>query len=165
MQPLNRRQFLRLSGASAGAVLLSQCSSGSTTEQTITKNLPVGAKRLTSKNGKLNVSLDARYSEVNLADRQAKLFNYNGLVPGPRLEVKPGDKVRLQFANNLPEATNLHYHGLHIPPTGNADNIFLNIAAGEKFTYEFTIPQNHRAGTFGIIPTYTVRLPDNCFGV
>ena len=136
------------SGASAGAVLLSQCSSGSTTEQTIAQNLATGAKQLTSKNGQLDISLDARYSEVNFAGRQARLFNYNGLVPGPRLEVQPGDRVRLQFTNNLPEATNLHYHGLHIPFTGNADNIFLNIAAGENLTYEFTIRQNHPAGTF-----------------
>ena len=149
---LNRRQFFLLGGASAGAVLLSQRSFGSTTEQKIAQNLASGTKQLTSKNGQLDISLDARYSEVNLAGRQARLFNYNGLVPGPRLEVQPGDKVRLQFTNNLPEATNLHYHGLHVPFTGNADNIFLNIAAGENLTYEFTIPQNHRAGTFWYHP-------------
>ncbi|MBE9047481.1 multicopper oxidase family protein [Pleurocapsales cyanobacterium LEGE 10410] len=162
---LNRRKFLMLGGTFTGAVLLSQCASDSKTRSTISQSSRpqlvsnskdvseyIGTKKLTSKNGQLDVTLDARYGEVNLIDRQARLFNYNGLVPGPRLEVQPGDRVRLQFINNLPEATNLHYHGLHIPPTGNADNIFLNIAPGEKFTYEFTIPQDHRAGTFWYHP-------------
>lgn len=162
---LNRRKFLMLGGTSAGAILLSQCASGSKNQSTIAQNSPsqlvsnsenaseyIGTEKLTSKNGQLDVTLDARYSEVALIGRQAKLFNYNGLVPGPRMEVQPGDRVRLQFINNLPEATNLHYHGLHIPPTGDADNIFLNIAPGENFTYEFTIPQDHRAGTFWYHP-------------
>ena len=176
---LNRRQFLMLGGASTGGALLSQCATSkgyphllasrypyrSKNQSTITQNSPsrlvsnsgnlseyIGTKKLISKNGQLDVTLNARYGEVNLIGRQARLFNYNGLVPGPRLEVQPGDRVRLQFMNNLPEATNLHYHGLHIPPTGNADNIFLNIAPGENFTYEFTIPQDHRAGTFWYHP-------------
>jgi FtsP/CotA-like multicopper oxidase with cupredoxin domain len=100
----------------------------------------------------LNISLEAGYGRVNLANRQAKLFSYNGRVPGPILEAKPGDAVRIQFTNNLPDSTNLHYHGLHVSPTGNADNVFLEISAGEKFTYEFTIPQNHPAGTFWYHP-------------
>jgi FtsP/CotA-like multicopper oxidase with cupredoxin domain len=50
--------------------------------------------------------------------------------------------------NNLPQPTNLHYHGLHVPPTDNADNIFLSIPSGERFTYEFTIPKDHPGGIF-----------------
>jgi FtsP/CotA-like multicopper oxidase with cupredoxin domain len=73
---------------------------------------------------------------------------YNGQIPGPRLEAKPGDTVRIHFTNQLAQATNLHYHGLHIPPTGNADNIFLTVPSGETQTYEFTLPKNHSAGTF-----------------
>ncbi len=74
------------------------------------------------------------------------LLAYNGQIPGPRLEAKPGDTVRIRFQNNLPDPTNLHYHGLHIPPTGNADNVFLRVGSGEQVTYEFSIPQTHSGG-------------------
>jgi len=37
---------------------------------------------------------------------------------------------------------------LHIPPTGNADNIFLIVPSGEAQTYQVTLPKNHPAGTF-----------------
>lgn len=56
--------------------------------------------------------------------------------------------MRIRFTNKLNQATNLHYHGLHIPPTGAADNIFLSIPPGETQTYEFTLSKTHPAGTF-----------------
>jgi len=77
---------------------------------------------------------------------------YNGQVPGPRLEAKPGDTVRIRFTNNLPDPTNIHYHGLNISHSGNADNVFLSVEPGETFAYEFTIPKDHPAGTFWYHP-------------
>lgn len=77
---------------------------------------------------------------------------YNGQVPGPRLEAKPGDTVRIRFTNNLPDPTNIHYHGLNISHSGSADNVFLSVEPGETFAYEFTIPEDHPAGTFWYHP-------------
>jgi FtsP/CotA-like multicopper oxidase with cupredoxin domain len=73
-------------------------------------------------------------------------------VPGPRLEIRPGDQVRIRFANPLPEVTNLHFHGLHVSPSGNADNVFLEIQPGGNKTYEFSLPQDHRGGTYWYHP-------------
>lgn len=42
--------------------------------------------------------------------------------------------------------TNLHLHGLHVSPSGNSDNIFVRVPAGESFQYEYQIPSNHPAG-------------------
>lgn len=148
---MNRRKFFFLSSSTAGAILLSQCSTG-TTQQAQSENLRLSSRRLSSQGGQLDIALDAGYGDINLAGRQAKLYSYNGQVPGPVLEAQPGDSVRIQFTNNLPEATNLHYHGLHVSPTGNADNVFLDIPSGEQLTYNFTIPQNHPAGTFWYHP-------------
>ena len=44
------------------------------------------------------------------------------------------------------EPTNLHFHGLHIPPTGEADNVFRHVKAGETALYRFTIPDPHPGG-------------------
>jgi len=35
-----------------------------------------------------------------------------------------------------------------VDPTGNGDNVFIKLAAGESFDYEIKIPENHTAGTF-----------------
>lgn len=142
MRSLNRRQFLALTASSAGAVLLSQCSRGQTAPKA-----PLSLPKLhTSSNGVLDLELEASYRPINLGGKQVEQLAYNGQIPGPRLEAKPGDTVRIHFQNNLTDPTNIHYHGLHIPPTGNADNVFRRIAAGEKATYEFTIPKHHPGG-------------------
>ena len=52
----------------------------------------------------------------------------------------------------LPEATNLHFHGLHVSPEGSADNSFRHLHAGEGAEYAFEIPANHRGGTYWYHP-------------
>jgi len=162
MKKLNRRQFLSLSASSAGAILLSQC--GKFQSQPIEKSQISLPQVYSSADGLLAVDLSASYDRVNLAGKPAYLLNYNGRVPGPRLEVKAGDTVRLDFTNNLSEPTNLHYHGLHVSPTGNADNVFLEIPSQETFTYEFTIPKNHPAGMFWYHPHRHGLVAEQVFG-
>jgi FtsP/CotA-like multicopper oxidase with cupredoxin domain len=105
-----------------------------------------------SHGGELDFSLAAETGHFSLSGRRATLYGYNGSVPGPRLEIRPGDQVRIRFTNRLPEATNLHFHGLHVSPGGNADNVFLEIPPGESQSYEFSLPQSHRGGTFWYHP-------------
>ncbi|BAZ27936.1 multicopper oxidase, types 2 and 3 [Cylindrospermum sp. NIES-4074] len=94
----------------------------------------------------------------------------------PTIEAKPGDTVRINLNNKLPDQpspdckdsrdttdenvlncynynrTNLHSHGLWISPNGNSDNVLLTIEPGETFTYEYKIPRDHPAGTFWYHP-------------
>jgi FtsP/CotA-like multicopper oxidase with cupredoxin domain len=65
-----------------------------------------------------DLELVAQATRGTLADGPAELLTYNGRSPGPLLEVKSGDRVRLGLRNGLNQPTNLHFHGLHIPPTG-----------------------------------------------
>ena len=155
---MKRREFIALAGATAGAILLSKTTYG---QQKILSSSP---KRYISSNGLLDVSLTAEQSRIFLAGQEVNLLSYNGQVPGPILEAQAGDTVRLQFTNNLSQPTNLHYHGLHIPPTGNADNVFLEIPSGESFNYEFTIPKNHRAGLFWYHPHLHGLVANQLFG-
>lgn len=48
--------------------------------------------------------------------------------------------------------TNLHTHGLHVSPSGNSDNVFLDIAPGCDFGFEFKLPADHPAGTYWYHP-------------
>ncbi|PSB58084.1 copper oxidase, partial [filamentous cyanobacterium CCP1] len=158
---LSRRHLLALSAASAGGVLLSRWVIG--------RNQPSQAVVLSpdlykSKDGLLELDLEAGNHSLIVGDRQAQLLSFNGRFPAPRLEAKPGDTIRIHFTNKLSQPTNLHYHGLHITPTGNADNVFLNIPPNERLTYEFTIPQDHPAGTFWYHPHHHGNVAEQVFG-
>ncbi len=96
--------------------------------------------------------LEAAEKWLAVGGRQGFLYAYNGTVPGPLLEVSAGDTLRVQFRNSLPEETNLHFHGLHAPPSGNADNSFLMVGPGETRVYQIEVPANHPSGTFWIHP-------------
>ena len=96
--------------------------------------------------GLVEIAVDAAPARLAVAGRTAELWTYGGGFPGRMLRVREGETVRLRFANRLPEATNLHFHGLHIPPTGRADNVWLHVMPGETFDYEFTVPEGD-AGT------------------
>ena len=146
----NRRQFIRTTSWGAAAFVLGCGDRRAAAQPT---NRAAGELQVyRSAAGQLNASIRASETEVSLGSRAARLLTFNGQVPGPRLEAHSGDDVTLQFSNDLGEPTNLHFHGLHIPPTGNADNIFLSIPSGETATYRFTIPGNHPAGLFWLHP-------------
>ena len=167
MKKINRRQFIALAGAGAGAAIFTSCSRSNSSQSSPKVSLKPAIdlpKLHKSTNGLLEVDLEASYRSVKLGDKQAYLLAYNGQVPAPRLEANPGDKVKIRFTNNLSNPTNLHQHGLHIPPTGNADNVFLNIKPGETFNYEFTIPKNHPAGIFWYHPHRHGLVAEQLFG-
>ncbi|MCL4440940.1 MAG: multicopper oxidase domain-containing protein, partial [Firmicutes bacterium] len=44
-----------------------------------------------------------------------KGWGYNGSIPGPTIQVYPGDYVYIRVYNRLPEATSIHWHGLDVP--------------------------------------------------
>ncbi len=165
MVKINRRQFIILGAAGAGAALVGN---QLWKRANSSKPLPPSSANISplhqSKNGLLELDLEARERPVNLGGKQVYLLTYNGQVPAPRLEAKPGDRVRIHFNNNLSQPTNLHYHGLHIPPTGNGDNVFLRINPGEKFNYEFEIAKNQAAGTFWYHPHLHGLVAEQLFG-
>jgi manganese oxidase len=82
-----------------------------------------------------------------LPDEPVEAYAFNRQVPGPRLEVTEGDRVRINVRNSLPETTSVHWHGLILPNAmdGAAEMTQPPIPPGGSYTYEFTVGQ---AGTF-----------------
>jgi manganese oxidase len=74
-------------------------------------------------------------------------WGYNGSCPGPTIQVREGDRVRVIFENRLPESTSLHWHGLEIPIEQDGVPYISQkpVAPGQKYVYEFTV---HQEGTF-----------------
>ena len=146
---MNRRQFISLGAIGAGGVLLSQYARNSAKEVAVLNRepaVPIAPATINRSPGLVEVAMDARPSLVNIAGQERLLYSYSGKIPGPPIEANPGDTVRIRFTNALGEPTNLHFHGLHISPTGTGDDVFRKIASGETFTYEFQIPSNHPGG-------------------
>lgn len=74
-------------------------------------------------------------------------FAYNGQIPGPRLRVTQGDRVRIILHSKLPESTTVHWHGLVLPNKMDGPAFVTQepIQTGGSYIYEFTADQ---AGTF-----------------
>ena len=82
-----------------------------------------------------------------LPDVAVAAYAYNRQVPGPRLQLTEGDHVRINFRNNLPESTTIHWHGLIVPNTmdGPAKITQDPVQPGGSYRYEFDVGQS---GTF-----------------
>ncbi|PYM75318.1 MAG: copper oxidase [Candidatus Rokuibacteriota bacterium] len=74
-------------------------------------------------------------------------YAFNRLVPGPRLQLVEGDRVRINFRNALPESTTVHWHGLIVPNEmdGPAEITQKAVPPGGSYRYEYTVQQS---GTF-----------------
>ena len=79
-----------------------------------------------------------------LPDVQVEGYAFNHQIPGPRLRITEGDRVRINVTNRLPETTTVHWHGLILPNNmdGPAKIVQPPIKSGETFTYEFTTEQS-----------------------
>ena len=101
-----------------------------------------------SKDGVLKSTISASYHIGKVDNQSITSMLYNGSLGGPTLHVYPGDKIELDLINNLNESTNIHFHGLHVSPVNNSDNVFLEIAPGKTLHYSVDIPKDHPPGTF-----------------
>lgn len=141
---LNRRDVLKL----AGAAVVTSCLPAKAVEAPpagYLSYLPV--RRLQP--GMAEAELVATPALTSVAGTSANLLTYNGSFPGPALVIYEGERVRLRFTNRLDEPTNLHLHGLHVPPL--VDDPFLMVEPGETVYYEFEIPEGS-AGTYWYHP-------------
>jgi FtsP/CotA-like multicopper oxidase with cupredoxin domain len=131
---------------------------------------------LRSKDGALRVELS--YHKVIGADGVARYcyIDKDGRQ-SPSLRVKPGDQVTIVLRNELPAldehthsmvalsgacgngpmtaaATNLHFHGLTIPPVCHQDDTLRTFIqpASEPFEYSFKIPADQPPGLYWYHP-------------
>lgn len=158
---MGRRQFIALAAAGTGSAVALRWSK--TRSSTTGASVIAASTVHSSQNGLLEATLTAASGPVTVANRKANLMSFNGQVIGPRLEARPEDTVRIHFKNDLNQPTNLHYHGLHVSPQGAADNVFLSVSPGEQLTYEFTLPEDHPAGTFWYHPHHHGHVAEQLF--
>lgn len=156
MSPLTRRQMLALGAAGAGAAAVGGAglwwTSGGGGEALGGGRELVQPEVLSSRDGALDLALEAAPARVRIGARTAHVQAFNGSLPGPTLRVRPGDTLRVAMTNGLEAPTNLHVHGLHVSPEDNGDNPFVSIAPGDSFDYDFSLPDDHPPGTYWYHP-------------
>jgi FtsP/CotA-like multicopper oxidase with cupredoxin domain len=101
-----------------------------------------------SRDGRLQLELVAADRTISVAGSDVEGRAYGDALLGPTLVVDPGDTIDLTLDNQLDAHTNIHFHGLHVSPERNGDNIFLSVEPGETFAYSLQIPDDHPPGTF-----------------
>jgi cytochrome c553 len=71
----------------------------------------------------------------------AKVWAFNGQVPGPLLRVREGDEVKVKFVNLTTMDHTIHWHGMHQQGTWQSDGVpnvtQLPVPPGGSFTYHF----------------------------
>lgn len=137
---------------------------------------------LRSHDGILELSLHLKYQQT-LSGEGPPRYCYvtdDGLE-SPTLRVNPGDKLIIHLHNDLspwrdirqpappahamsqdddcaggkmdPSFTNLHFHGMTIPPVCHQDEVILTaIPAGHEFDYRVTIPSDEPPGLYWYHP-------------
>ncbi len=68
---------------------------------------------------------------------------------GPAIEVRTGQKLKVNFHNQLAEDSIIHWHGLHLPEAQDGHPSYA-IASGETYTYNLEI--ENRAGLYWYHP-------------
>ena len=96
-------------------------------------------------------AVEKRLPLVGAPYPETDVWCYNSSVPGPELRARQGERVRIEVANELADATTVHWHGLRVPNAMDGVPFLTQkpIATGERFVYEFDLPD---AGTYWYHP-------------
>src|SRR5580700_949995 len=111
---------------------------------------------LRAKNGTLSLTLHAAVANGKNA------FYFNGQSDAPTLRLAPGDRLKINYINDLPakpaesclagpcmDMTNLHFHGLTVSPDAPQDDVLTMMAMpGKTLRYTVQIPKNHPSGLY-----------------
>lgn len=158
----NRRSFLQYACGLAASAFAApqewgeQSLAGKTSKRRSFTNMPA-APVITTEVGDLPYTMDGEVKVFHLIahvmqqqiapNKTIDVWGFNGSAPGPTIQVTQGDRVRVIFENQLPEATSLHWHGFedHIAFDGMPGISQEPVLPGGKFVYEFHI---HQTGTY-----------------
>ncbi len=101
-------------------------------------------------NATSGTALNAQITTAKIIkDKTSTVWGYHNGILGPTLLANKGDVVTIPLKNDLPEETNIHWHGLMTPANmdGYPNDV---VSAASSFTYSFSI--NQRAGAYWYHP-------------
>jgi len=143
---MKRRDFLTLSSVTA-LWLVTGCGGGNSIESTPTTSTKVSTLPIPellspdTKNGVQHYDLNIQESQHRFFDDVlTNTYAINSTYLGPTLLMQNGDKVSVNYTNNLQETITMHGHGMHVPPSmdGTAHQPF---APNQIFSAQYTVNQ------------------------
>jgi FtsP/CotA-like multicopper oxidase with cupredoxin domain len=157
---MNRRQFLKATGAGAAALVtggvncLVEASGSDTTlksVQNFNPDLDIVLKATPAEIPILpgNPTSVWSYRAQLLEGDPASLMHLERSYLGPIIRAHTGQKVRIRFSNDVADETIVHWHGLHVPADMDGHPRFV-IPHGDSYIYEFEV--RNRAGTYWYHP-------------
>jgi FtsP/CotA-like multicopper oxidase with cupredoxin domain len=96
-------------------------------------------------------NLTVAQTALNINGTRATMMTYNGMYPGPTIRADRGSMLKIRLLNKLPKTsatnflghtrniTNLHTHGLHVSPSGVADNMMRMADPGAALDYVYDL--------------------------
>jgi FtsP/CotA-like multicopper oxidase with cupredoxin domain len=159
----SRRDFLKLSGAGAGTLLLGACgvslpAPAGTPDPTVgvTPSPASPSLKVELAAGRTTVPLLPgeetpvwKYQATVQEGRQEQLQVLENTYLGPIFRVQRGQRIQVKLKNDLPDETIIHWHGLRIPEEMDGQPRHA-IAPGATFDYDFTVI--NRPGTYWFHP-------------
>ncbi|WP_434046014.1 MULTISPECIES: multicopper oxidase family protein [Sorangium] len=91
----------------------------------------------------VEVDLTARVEELEIVPGlRTPAWTYDGGIPGPMIRARVGDRVIVNFRNELPAPTTIHWHGIRLSAQmdGAPGHSQPETASGGSFTYDFVVP-------------------------
>jgi multicopper oxidase len=137
--PLDRRTFLRAGtiGALAGGAVLGACSRPNTAG--------------------VDTTMTAAETEIDLGGVVVPTWAWNGRVPAEEIRLQRGQTLQITLANDLPEPSTIHWHGLAIPNDMDGVPVLTQkaVTPGSTFRYQFVVPDS---GTYWAHPHFGSQL-------
>ena len=160
---MKRKQFIKLTGATGtftlvgGAAWLLQSCNGQNKNVMHNKGIKImegdfdtalpSPPLFDLKNTK---AFEAKQTLVEiLKGKKTNVYGYYDGMLGKTFIVNRGDDINLQFTNSLPQVTNIHWHGLIIPPDMDG---FPSLVTQPEGTFQYQFKINQRAGTYWYHP-------------
>lgn len=94
--------------------------------------------------GPVTIQLPDMSDGMGMNNRPINVWGYNGSMIGPTIEAVEGETIRVNFTNNLPEPTTVHFHGIELPIEMDGVPGFSQdpVPPGGTFVYEFPLIQS-----------------------
>lgn len=138
--PLDRRTFLRAGaiGALTGGAVLASCAR--------------------SPQPGVDATMTAAVTDIDLgAGIVVSTWAWNSRVPADEIRLQRGQTLAITLANDLPEPSTIHWHGLAIPNDMDGVPVLTQqaVAPGSTFHYQFVVPDS---GTYWAHPHFGSQL-------
>ena len=152
---ITRRHFIQLAGLGSLGLLagrtgfrrLSLAQAADNTAHDVEINLTAAPAQQTILSGQATTVW--KYTASLVKGDASNLVTLPDTYLGPIIHLRTGQRVRINFTNNIAEESIVHWHGLHVPHEADGHPSAV-IDSGETYVYEFDVLD--RAGTYWYHP-------------